>query len=495
MKDTNSTKQDGCKPHGCNGLSAENRLGLRSEYAFSRQGPRRGKTLLILAFVAGCLLHALICASLTYMVSYDHLEADGGIFDLGFGFGPAAENLVTGSMYGNYIEPVAPGVFFSAGRMPAIPFFLAAVAMINNSLLVALVIKTIVVCGLMYVALYQLWIGLHNVPRAVLLGATFFALTFPAIVQSQFSLYPEEPYLIGPVFFLFVNLIFLSPGNEAVARGRGALYIRLVLVSIVNAALYLTKSSMLPLAVVSCILIAALTRKLKCLAVFTIPLVVSLCLWGGHNWDQSGVFSVSSSIDGYNLRKGNSQHTGSFYPQYDLYTMIKKEMFERAPRLDNEWAVNEYYKREAIAFIKANPAEAAKLLLCKAHVFFVEIREVPLSLKKVGIRSKLEPMNRVYMVAFRILMAMSLVWALATIFLRVDDTSSERAVSRDAAITYLAVFMAYAGPFLAGFAYQRHVLPMILPTIALALWILDHRISSNRHQCGVPDHIRSNSGE
>ena len=95
------------------------------------------------------------------------------------------------------------GVRFTAHRMPAVPVFLAGIAIIRNSTFLALLLKNAIMCGLLG------W----TIVRATRPGRAFIdrfrsscvaacGLLLPQMTHFFFALEMEEAYLIAPVFFL-----------------------------------------------------------------------------------------------------------------------------------------------------------------------------------------------------------------------------------------------------------------------------------------------------
>ena len=42
------------------------------------------------------------------------------------------------------------------------------------------------------------------------------------------------------------------------------------------------------------------------------------------------------------------------------------------------------------------------------------------------------------------------------------------------AAIFLAFMLAYCAPYLVAFAFERHILPLVVPTLMFGLWILEH---------------------
>src|SRR5262249_12487656 len=151
-----------------------------------------------------------------YYRAYNSRESQGAIFTLQFGFGGLIESIVTRGEYAAKGGGISGGIVLRAYRMPVIPYFMAAVAGIQNSLLLATLVKNVVWAIPWAIGWLLLLKRLTSIPRIVVLVAVAFALSFPYLALCMFMLDFEEGYLIGPMF-VFSVLMF------GYARQRGTL--------------------------------------------------------------------------------------------------------------------------------------------------------------------------------------------------------------------------------------------------------------------------------
>jgi hypothetical protein len=184
------------------------------------------------------------------------------------------------------------------------------------------------------------------------------------------------------------------------------------------------------------------------------------------NAQHSGRRTVGSSWEGWNLYKGNSEHSLALYPLYSLDSLDAEGHVTAERPLRDEWDYNAYFRGEAVAFIKAHPETFLELALRKAWVFYGEVRATGI---KRG-QSRWAPAYVVqipWMIAFRVVL-----WAaigLAVLSL----ARGWRGEGREAwlgAVGFLGFLVLYSGFHVVGFAYERHVMPIVLPTLLYLLW-------------------------
>lgn len=393
---------------------------------------------------------------LAYYLYYRGISRPGqpGSFGLDFGFGPLIEAIVRRHEY----RTVQLGIPFSAYRMPVIPLLLAALSKVSYSLLWITLAKNALCCGLLSVAVYRARSLVAALPRPLLGGAALLGLTMPQMLHFGFVLEMEEGYLISMIAFLFVHFLLAARGDRSSfgsLRRQAATWTVLVLV---NGALFLTKSSMLPLSCVFAILFwVASRRNLVGIAFITAALVAPLC-WGMHNIARTGHFAITSSADGWNGYKGNNSLTHTLYPQQSLDLLDILNLIPAPPSIHDEWSYDAYYRSKMFEFIKEHPGEVLRLDLRKAQVFFLAVGTSPGHPRLSGFQAWMYRANAVYMVMFRAVMVAALFLAFRTVLRGAKGT-------RLAAAGFLAVTFCYAGPYVIGFAYQRHVMPLVLPTL------------------------------
>ena len=326
-------------------------------------------------------------------------------------------------------------------------------------------LKNLVWFGCIALAFALAWKHFVHVPRFILVLLAAYLLSFPQLVQYGSLLDVEEGYLIPLFALLFVALLLFD-------RLRlGSNWRALLLLAMLNASLFLIKSSMLYFSLVFGVAFALRSRSLRVLGLFA-GLTLSAALgWGLLNLQHSGTFTLASSYDGLNLYKGNNPLAVTLYPPHNLDMVPVDGLRATTPPPVNEWTLNRHATGEALRFIRAHPLDALRLLLGRFYILFLEVRRTPLWERETQIAGPIQWAGILYMLVFRVAFFVSLGIGAAG-WLRRSRMHS-RAESR-LFITFLALVLAYAGPYLAGFAYERHVLPLIIPTLAYGVYLLDH---------------------
>ena len=126
----------------------------------------------------------------------------------------------------------------------------------------------------------------------------------------------------------------------------------------------------------------------------------------------------------------------------------------------DEWSFNDYHQKAALDYLGAHPRETLEGDVRKVNVLFFAVEKSG-GTATYGVRKLIEDAG---MVVFRLMLWIAILYAIYVLF-RVRDTNrrSHRSL-RVASGVFLAVVAASALPFLAGFAYTRHVSILIYPT-------------------------------
>lgn len=401
---------------------------------------------------------------------YNYSNWNGqSIFGISYGFGKLIENITTSNTYAACNKEFC----FTAHRMPFIPYFLSAIAYFNEDYLFVKLLKNLVFVSLFWLCIYYIWIYAKNVTPYALLLILGFTLSFTPLFFALWSINVEEGYLISFISLLFVHLLLVKKvKNGQILSVQN--HPRFLILAIVNSLVFLTKSSTAPLSIVFCLLYYWITRSFKVFVIFACSLFVASLSWGLLNLHNSGVFTTASSWNGWNLYKGNNELTSSIYPSVHLDNLDRKNLIAPEIDLSDEWSYDKYYRNKAIEFMTSHPIETLRLFTTKFYVFFISISEG----KALPLPALLS-LNTLYRLVFRIIFILCFVYALRSTFFKKGRAmliAEEKAVISAA---YICVVLVYSAPFLAGFAYERHVMPLVLPTMFYLVWMLDKRGQSS----------------
>lgn len=425
---------------------------------------RKFKTIFIAAFI----FYTIICSLAIY--SYQFRGQGVGIFDISYGFGPLVKSIVKEGSYRvcgmQYIQHPGQDLCFSGHRMPFVPFFLAALVLIYNNVLFVSIAKNLILSSLIFICIYSTLQQNRN-NRYLILGSYIFALSFPPFILQNFTLYAEEAYLIPFVAILF-NYLLLNKGAVSTKI--------LILLSAINALLFLTKTSMIPVCILFCFFYYIITRNRRVLAAFICSLAIALVSWGLFNLYSSGRFTIFSSYSGFTFYAGNNEFTPAVYADPDIETLdVLIDKIYCPVRLPDEWAYDRYYTEKAVKFIRDNPLIASKLFARRFYTFFIRTTNRIDSPEKLPFAKAVEYAGAFYMLLFRLIFAFSFFHALARIcrggFKNMFGQDEESTI----ALLYLGFIFFYSLPYIVASAYMRHVVPIIIPTMQYVAWSIRKR--------------------
>lgn len=406
----------------------------------------------------------------TYQKLHRANEMRGGLYTLIDDFGPLIQSILERGQYSVYVPRISTEYPFTAHKMPFVPYFLAEIAHWKNSLLLAMVVKNALWGVLLASAFVQLRKSVPRLGRCVLLPILIYVFTFPKLAIFNTAIAVEEGFLIGLIALLFVYLItWLAPNTESRQMPR-AMY---VVLPVLNALLFLIKSSMLPLTGAFTIAYCAVSRSRALSALFVFFLATTLFFWGEHNRRCSGSYKLMSSFDGQNFYKGNYPSTLDFYPRESIGVLDCVPLLTTA--VSNEWEYDFGCKRQAVNFICSRPLDFLKLSALKFWVMFGEVRCVPMAPEKQGAERVIEWVNRLHMLIFRLVFWGCVVVAIRDLARKKGMDAADNTRRRVIGACFLLVIAMYGAPYIVGWAGQRHVMPMVLPTFAYFLYLLNLR--------------------
>ncbi len=403
---------------------------------------------------------------------------DRTLFEMEYGFGPVIRSLYErGSLEAC---GVAIGLDFCgvAGRMPLLPWLYAAAGkLIGIQQIHLAVAKSIALSLPLWAALQYLCGALRAFPLQRLGLLLLSALLFlgPQYLKHSISVQYEESLLID----LF-SIYFLALGALLAKRETGEAWSRLdrgVVLAMValGSALYFIKSSLVLFGVAAILApLVAIRAALRTQALALVPFAAALLWWGGVNYAYHGDVRLASSYDGENFYRGQNAYSYQVYPDLHLDRLLDADEAQlsdgtrvslprwqrRYPVFHSEWEWNDHFRGLALQWIREHPVDAFLFTLRKAYVFFVEPRKVPFRLAALP---EAEPQHYsslallagpVWIGALRLLFGAALARALRALW-------TERRLAPRATF-FLLFAAAYSGPYLAGFAYQRHIAPFLL---------------------------------
>lgn len=407
----------------------------------------------------------LLVYTLLGVVTMDRWQQRSGqsIRQLGFGYGVLIEAIETTGEYRVAAGVHYPGVAFSAHRLPFIPYFLIGLQnVLGDDLGRVALAKCLAFNALLALAILRV-LRTARAPAWSVLLLLGFVLTMPRWVLNVFEVGLEEGYNITALALLFALLWFSDAAERA--RAGWALNLGLLLVL-----LLFLKSSMLYWCLAVPVLAWVRTRDLRAAAIPLGLVLAGLLGLAAFNRAHAGRFTIASSWEGWNLYKGNSSYSRELYPPYSLDILDYEGKVVADRPLKDEWDHSAYFKQRAAGFIRAHPGEFLELAVRKAWIFYGEVR--PSGLQQRGESRYGKPVNLLqipWMVLFRVMLWAAILLALHTVW--GTPWRSEAALT---ALTFLVFLTLYSGFHVVGFAYERHVMPVVMPAALYLLWRWSH---------------------
>lgn len=397
-------------------------------------------------------------------VAMDRWQHRGGqsVRDLGFGYGVLISAIEDTGAYRVPAGVHYPGVAFSAHRLPFIPYFLIALQdTLGDDLRWVGLAKCLLFGGLL-VAAFSLVLRTARAPLWVVLLLLGVGLTMPRWALNVFEVGLEEGYNIPALTLLFALLWFAD--SPARARLAWVLTVGGLLVL-----LLFLKSSMVYWCLAVPALVGLRQRDWRTAGGLLLMVSVGLYALAAFNARHSGRFTIGSSWEGWSLYKGNCADTASLYPPYSLDILDYEGKVLADRPLRNEWDHNAYFKQRAVDFIRTHPREFLELAVRKAWIFYGDIRASGLPQRGESRYARPEYLLQIpWMLAFRVLLWAAIGLALQTLWsARWAPWRSDPAMVAGAYLAFLALYSAF---HVVGFAYERHVMPVVMPTALYLLW-------------------------
>jgi hypothetical protein len=379
------------------------------------------------------------------------------LVNAGFGYGVLIHAIDTTGQY-RVCDIHYPGVCFSAHRLPLIPAVLMGLRAIVGDDLARIGLAKALLFNIL-IAL-SLWIVLDQ--RHRLTASALIILGLPLMLPmwglTVLELSVEEAYIIPVLTLLFAVLWFsraLTSGRLGVALGAGTL----------GGILIGLKNSMPYWALAIPLIVALRSNSWRRGVVALAPILLALVALALFNEHVSQRFTIGSSWEGWNLFKGNNPKTADIYPWQSL-DRLDYEGYVKADRpLKDEWDYNDYFRQKALDFIRAHPADFLQNSLTKAWVLLFEIRRTGRSSDQPEGNEAIRSIQSVMLFIFRISLWTAIILAVRLcLFTRI--TRSDRAVP----LGFLLFLALYGGFYIIGFAYERHVMPIVTPTVLFLFW-------------------------
>ncbi len=413
------------------------------------------------------LLVGSVAASLGSVWAFAHSTAHLSLFQLTNLVGPTTQSLLHGDGLTACTEAMGtPGnpICFHAGRMPLPSLVVAAgVRLFGDHFLAVNFFKTLLLLIPLEVAIYLVWRRMPHSPLRRLASALLLLAPFviTAFIADVVNLQVEEGYSYSFLALAVAILFFAITPPEEGSIGQALLF------AIAVDGTYLAKSSMAP-AVAVLLFSYLFLEKNRIARTLALVLIIAAPIgWALHQHHASSRYSVGTSIDGMNLHKANNPDFLARYPPPpgDGLDRYDSEL-NRGLHFDDEWIYNDFHQHAAFAYLTSHPGDTLRGDMRKLGVIFISLRKYGSS-ESHGLMGRVETAG---LLLFRLILWTALICAVISI---VKPQKSEAVPSlRSSAVIFLSLVAACILPYVAGFAYTRHVSILIYPAVLMCCRIL-----------------------
>ncbi len=421
------------------------------------------------------LLVITVAISLTSVLTFDRSSAEDSLLDLTNLVGPTTDSLLHGrGLTACTVLLGTPGnpICFHGGRMPVPTLTIAmGVRLLGDHFMRVAVMKTLLFLLPLEVGIFLVCgrLGSVEVDRrwwfAVLLLLAPFGIT--AFLADVVNLQVEEGYSYSFLALAAAVVLFRGTRHGWLRRdGAG----ETIVFGVAVAGLYLSKSSMAPVAAV---LTGAYVLRARGTTVRWAAAVLALAApvgWAAYQHHATGRFSLGTSIDGLNLHKGNDAVFLLHYPPAPGHTLDGFDVdLNAGVHFSDEWSFNDFHQRAAVAFMRSHPEATARGEIRKIEMIFFSVRKVGSGAS----HGALLAVELAGMVLFRIIFWAAMVVSLVAVV--------RGSALRGDGVVFLLVVGAVGLPYVVGFAYTRHVSVLIYPSALMCCRALT---DARREQAG-----------
>lgn len=354
-------------------------------------------------------------------------------------------------------------ICFHGGRMPVPTLVMAlGVWLLGNDFVRVGLLKAVLLLVPMEAAIYFACRGMlaESRRRRWIAGCLLLApFGMTAFLADVVNLQVEEGYSYALLALATAILLFRTGRSGWLRKdgwGEAAMFGGAV------AGLYLSKSAM---AAAAAVLTIGYVRRVRGNAVRVLAVGLAMAAplgWAMYQYHATGRYSLGTSLDGFNLRKGNDAAFLAHYPPRAGGTLDQFDNELNAGVVfPDEWRFNDFHQRAAVAFMRTHPGATVRGAGRKLELILVSVQKYG-SGESHGL---LLAMEMVGMVVFRLIF-----WTVIGVSV-VAVVRGWEGLGADSAI-FLLLVGAVALPYVVGFAYTRHVSVLIYPSVLMGCRLL-----------------------
>ena len=405
------------------------------------------------------LLYILLGSVFVYFIYLK--EWDSSIFKLSFNFGDVVENIIKyGKFEGKYMDGM--DIPFRAHRLPGIPYFIALLSILlgTQKVFYIALVKNLIM-ALLWIPILNEGINQRQLKPLFKIVLAVFVLSFPQIFLHSLQIDLEESYVIPILAYYWILVNQQKPFNK---WQKGYF---LILPSL----LFFSKNTFLYIVpILSVIIILSDFKKLKLVLGSLVFLAISGYGLATFNLKNSGRFTLKYSLEWFNIYKGNNELTSKFYPKYSIDVLDYLDIYKIPESIKNEWEFNDFFKQKAQTYYKNNLDKIIEFLPTKILTIWLDVR--PNSVIPGTEQSYFTPLKLLgvfYMVVFRIMQWFCLVYLFLQLF------GKNRKHFAGLSLKYISLIGLVFIPYTIAFGFERHLLPVIIPTVLTLIQIIETR--------------------
>ena len=403
------------------------------------------------------LIYLLVGTILVYVFYLD--EWNKSIFQLSFNFGDVVENIIKNNKFeGKYIYNIP--IYFRAHRLPVIPYFISYLSIIlgTQKILYVALLKNLIF-SILWIPVLHEGINKKNIKPIYKVILAGFILSFPQIFLHGLQIDLEESYVIPILayYWILINNDRPFTNNQKFAF--------LILPSL----LFFSKNTFLYIVpILSAIILISDKKKIKIVLISLLLLLVSAFGLATFNLKNSGKFTAKYSLEWFNIYKGNNELTSKFYPRLSLDILDHIDFYRIPDSVKTEWQFNEFFKNKTMNYYENHFDSIIKFLPIKIMTIWIDVMPngfAPFNEHRYFTPTKI--IGIIYMILFRAVQWFCLIFLLLKIF------GSDREKYFSLSLNYISLIGLYYIPYTIAFGFERHLMPMVIPTVLTFILILE----------------------
>jgi len=399
--------------------------------------------LIFVAFIVTLSVSILAYCFILVRVQPELINANGDLQITNLGFN--LYHILTNLLEGKTVKDQMLGIDLYVAKMPLQPYFLFLFyTLVSKKLIIFFLFKNLIFGIILFLIIKFYDKKLNNFFLAICLVSIFY---IPHNLVTIFSLAYEEGFLAYLLIILFLTLT----GNYKY---------KTIITSIVLCLIFFSKSSMFYLVCGISIVYFFLEKKKYNYLPFITFMFCSF-LWGLNSYNKTGKFAFATSSTSLNGISAGMVYHKEFTKYYPLRSpdMFQKYQYNelRKLKIKNEWDAHSYYLDKSKKYMKENPKDVLYGLMKKLYVIFLSPNKDTRTFDQFNNENIKNPIrysnfpNKIVFILSIIILSKSLLgFKNLNLFLQHKN------------IYFMTIVGLYFFPYLAGFVYPRHCVPIYI---------------------------------